>query len=248
MNHFQNSISFENGFGKTGQEAAFSLKSKVAFSKTEVLKKPLIFVFFFTISVNNLYARDPIFDFAFNPGTFGWGMNIPDGTEDSHFTFSFSNLYIEHINSHIGIEISPVNIWSSYDNSRYLTSFINMRLYYNFLNLNDDDRKGSNYFLVGPFVSVNYLCKGTGCELDPNNIQFSAGLRAMGMIDYTEYWNVLFPPFGLQILNLELGYKYNNFRPDNHQFYFNISTDVLAFIYIVGAFIANGVGSDKKER
>ena len=40
--HFQNSVSFENGLGKTGQETSFSPKSKVAFSKTEVLKKPQI--------------------------------------------------------------------------------------------------------------------------------------------------------------------------------------------------------------
>jgi hypothetical protein len=40
LSHFQNSISFENGFGKTGQKPVFSGKSRVAFSKTEVLKKP----------------------------------------------------------------------------------------------------------------------------------------------------------------------------------------------------------------
>ena len=40
LSHFQNSVSFENGFGKTGKKTGFSFKSKVAFSKTEVLKKP----------------------------------------------------------------------------------------------------------------------------------------------------------------------------------------------------------------
>ena len=43
MSHFQNSVSFENGFGKTGLKAGFSPKSMVAFSKTEVLKKTQIF-------------------------------------------------------------------------------------------------------------------------------------------------------------------------------------------------------------
>jgi len=42
MSHFQNSVSFENGFGKTGQKPSFSFKSKDAFPKTEVLEKPLI--------------------------------------------------------------------------------------------------------------------------------------------------------------------------------------------------------------
>ena len=44
LNHFQNSVSFENGFGKTGFKAGFSPKSMVAFSKTEVLKKPHLLI------------------------------------------------------------------------------------------------------------------------------------------------------------------------------------------------------------
>jgi hypothetical protein len=40
MSNFQNSGSFENCSGKTGLRTGFSRKSKVAFSKTEVLKKP----------------------------------------------------------------------------------------------------------------------------------------------------------------------------------------------------------------
>jgi len=42
MSHFQNSVSFENGFRKPILKAGFSFNSKVAFSKTEVLKKPQI--------------------------------------------------------------------------------------------------------------------------------------------------------------------------------------------------------------
>ena len=42
MSHFQNSVSFGNGFGKTSLTTGFSTKSKVAFPKTEVLEKPLI--------------------------------------------------------------------------------------------------------------------------------------------------------------------------------------------------------------
>ena len=44
--HFQNLVSFENGFGKTSQTAGFAGKSKVAFSKTEVIKKPLQILLF----------------------------------------------------------------------------------------------------------------------------------------------------------------------------------------------------------
>ena len=42
MSHFQNSVSFGNGFGKTSLTTGFSIKSKVAFPKTEVLEKPRI--------------------------------------------------------------------------------------------------------------------------------------------------------------------------------------------------------------
>ena len=42
MSHFQNSVSFGNGFGKTSLTTGFSTKSKVAFPKTEVLEKPQI--------------------------------------------------------------------------------------------------------------------------------------------------------------------------------------------------------------
>ena len=40
LSRFQNSVSFENGFRKTVLKAGFFAKSEVAFSKTEVLKKP----------------------------------------------------------------------------------------------------------------------------------------------------------------------------------------------------------------
>jgi signal transduction histidine kinase len=40
LSHFQNSVSFGNGSGKTGLTTGFSTKSKGAFPKTEVLEKP----------------------------------------------------------------------------------------------------------------------------------------------------------------------------------------------------------------
>ena len=44
MSHFQNSVSFGNGFLKTILIADFSVKPKVAFPKTEVLEKPQFFI------------------------------------------------------------------------------------------------------------------------------------------------------------------------------------------------------------
>ena len=48
ISHFQNSVSFENGFRKTVQRDSFSVKSKVDFPKTEVLENPHM-TFFSTI-------------------------------------------------------------------------------------------------------------------------------------------------------------------------------------------------------
>ena len=42
MSLFQNSVSFEKGFRRTGFKAGFSAKTKVAFPKTGVLEKPQI--------------------------------------------------------------------------------------------------------------------------------------------------------------------------------------------------------------
>ena len=52
MSLFQNSVGFRKGFRKTDLKAGFSVKSKVAFQKTEVLKKPHeINVFVFNVFI-----------------------------------------------------------------------------------------------------------------------------------------------------------------------------------------------------
>jgi predicted helicase len=62
VSHSQNSVSFENGSGKTSQKSGFSTKSKVAFSKTEVLKKPQITVEKVRYSEGKVFVND---DFCF---------------------------------------------------------------------------------------------------------------------------------------------------------------------------------------
>jgi multiple sugar transport system permease protein len=49
MSYSQNSVSFGNGFGKSGQKSAFPSKSKVAFPKTGVLGKPRMYQFTFPV-------------------------------------------------------------------------------------------------------------------------------------------------------------------------------------------------------
>jgi len=189
-------------------------------------KFKLISIFIFLISLNNAYAQ--VFDFAFNLGSWGWGMNIPRDSNSGHMTYELFTLYIEHINSGFGIKLSPFNAWENISNSNYLITPINIGLFYNILDLDPWDRIGSNYFFAGPFISLNY-------SFNPNVTQINIGIRAFVMINYRKFWDWFIPPIGFKILNLELGYRFNNFRLNNHQFFFTITTDILVLGYILAA-------------
>jgi len=204
-------------------------------------KIKLILILSFSISAGNLYAQN--FDFAVNLGNFGWGVNVPQDSNRGHMTFTFFNFYVEHINSGVGIEFSPLNI-TSYSSSNFVTSYFNLRLYYNLLGfvLDYDMRRGSNYLLFGPFISINYLNFENNNAFDPNAMQINIGIKVFGMIDYSKIWRGnIFPPLGFQFLNIELGYRYNNFRINNHQFYFNITTDIIILGYIIGVIAYNSI-------
>ena len=58
MSHFQNSVSFKNGFRKTVQKASFSDKSKVDFPKTEVLENLHIIESHAACQRNVVYSRN----------------------------------------------------------------------------------------------------------------------------------------------------------------------------------------------
>jgi len=74
-----------------------------------VNRKILIVFFVFSVVAGNLYAQSDEFDFAFNLGNFGWGMNLSPDKKEGHFTYNLFNLYIEHKYTNIGLEISPFN-------------------------------------------------------------------------------------------------------------------------------------------
>ena len=191
-------------------------------------------MFIFLISINNAYTQS--FDFAFNLGSWGWGMNFPQDSNGGHMTFEFSTLYIEHMNSGIGIKLSPFNAWHNISNSNYLITPINIGLFHNIVSPDPRDRVGSNYLFAGPFISLNY-------SFHPNVMQVNIGIRAFGMINYRDFWRDFIPPIGFEVVNLELGYRYNNFRLNNHQFYFTITTDILVLGYVF-AVIFNGTLSN----
>jgi hypothetical protein len=195
----------------------------------------LILIFIFLISLNNVYAQ--VFDFAFNLGSWGWGMNFPRDSNGGHMTFELSTLYIEHINSGVGIKLSPFNSWHNISNSNYLITPINIGLFYNIIGFDPRDRVGSNFLFAGPFISLNY-------SFHPNVMQVNIGIRAFGMINYREFWRTFIPPIGFKVINLELGYRFNKRTSNNHHFYFNIATDII----VLGAIIAQIIYSAARSQ
>jgi hypothetical protein len=197
--------------------------------------KLVVLIILLVSIIDDLYAQESDFTFAFNLANIGWGMNLSSDLEESNITFNLLNLYVEHKKTNIGIEISPFHIW----NGDFY--FINTQLYYNFFNLwkNDsyaeDNGRGSTYGLIGPFFSLNYLRIGNNGSFNPSDIQINIGLRGLAMFDFSVFWEGSVP-IGLQIANIELGYRFNDFEANNHSFYINFSTDVLVIVYIIKIF------------
>jgi len=118
-------------------------------------------------------------------------------------------------------------------------NFINIRLFYNLFapgESNEDLFEGSNFMLLGPFVSLNYLRLGNNQPLNTNNVQVNIGLKMLMMFDFSNFFHESSLPLGIQIFNIELGYRFNNYEFNNHQFYFNLSTDILALVALIGIF------------
>jgi hypothetical protein len=190
------------------------------------------------IFVANLHAQGTDFNFTINPVNIGWGMNLSSSSTEGQITYDFLNLYVEHKMSKIGIELSPFNIWTNYRHSSYMMNFINIRLYYNFLDqwesaYKEEDRGG--YSLLGPFISACYLMLENDKSLNINNFQIDIGLKALMMSDISMFRSSGIP-VGLQMFGIEFGYRFNNLKNDYHHFYFNLSTDLVVLLAIFGYF------------
>ena len=103
VSHFQNSVSFGNGFGKTSLTTGFSTKSKVAFPKTEVLEKPHVVKIFAPKESGADSSRDfksEIFALSFARSM---GVSVPKlvacGEIEDKYIFKYMIMeYIEGIN------------------------------------------------------------------------------------------------------------------------------------------------------
>jgi hypothetical protein len=213
-------------------------------------------LFIFAVCASSLYAQKTDINFAFNLGNIGLGMNLSPEIKEGHITYTLLNLYVEHKKTNIGIEFSPFNCWMNYSHTEFLMDFINLRLFYNLINQweksTDDNNeeetaKGSDYALIGPFVSINYLGIGNRYSANPDNIQCNAGLKALLMIDYSHSKEGSFP-IGFQCLNIELGYRFNNSGSVNHYFYFNLTADIAIIPLIAYLTPYNASETEKRNR
>ena len=197
-----------------------------------ILKLKKIFLLIFIVT--KMDAQEAHFDFAFNFSNIGWGMDI--GDDNYHqINFNFCNFFIENINSNIGIEFSPFHSWFN-ANSTSVINFLNLSVHYNVSNYwNKSEKTGSNYMLVGPFIALNYMQLENFNKFTFDKFQVNSGVKLMVMIDLSEFTDKKGGlPAGIQIFNIELGYRFRN--NNEHRFYFSLNTDIIPVLYMIGLF------------
>jgi hypothetical protein len=183
------------------------------------MKKILLSVFFIIIITRA--SAENIFDFSWNFGNIGIGVNC-SGSDDDNIEFSvlFLNFIIEQKDINIGFEFSPVKYWhffelqneleTTYSGERF--SFINTNMYWDLIR--------NNNILLGPFVSVNYLFVNTLNGINMNECIFSSGLR----FSFKTKHIIISNKYNDQIFSTEIGYR-NLFG--NNKFYFSINIDLI---------------------
>ncbi|MDR1869240.1 MAG: hypothetical protein LBQ82_04560 [Treponema sp.] len=189
--------------------------------------KKVILCIFFIIVVTKTNAEN-IFDFSWNFGNIGIGINYSAENDDNfEFYASLLNFTIEQKDINIGFEFSPVKFWylfglqdetdKKYNGERF--SFINVNIYWDLIE--------NKNIILGPFVSMNYLYVNTFYRIDINEYVFSGGLR----FSYKLKHMINFNKYNSQILSTEIGYR-NIFG--KNKFYFSVNVDVILGLIGIG--------------
>jgi len=188
--------------------------------------KGIMMGIFFVIIIPNVSA-EYIFDFYWNFGNIGLGMNYLSENDDNiELTVSLMNLTFEHKDTNIGIEFTPIRYWHLFKFQNDVEtkenvgkfSFINTNIYWDLV---------ENYsILLGPFISINYMFINTSTGININEYIFSGGLRFSYKPKYS-----LFRYNTSQILNSEIGYR--NILGKN-KFYFSINVDIILALIGIG--------------
>ena len=148
---------------------------------------------------------------------------IDDKNTSYYFMANLINFEIVNIDSKVGLFVSPVQYSFISHPQIQLLSFINMKMYYNFM----DVYRSS---ILGPFFSINWINLKNFNEFDINNIVYSAGL-----LWSERFYFDLVPIIASNYFTLETGYKNINGK---HHFYagVQISDPVGVFAMILDFF------------
>jgi hypothetical protein len=183
------------------------------------MKRIMVSIFFVMI-IFNLSAEN-IFDFYWDFGNIGLGMNYSSENDDNiEFTVSIINITFGYKDTNIGIEINPIKYWYLFEfqnepetkENGGKFSFINTNIYWDLIE--------NHSVLLGPFMSINYMFINASTGLNMNEYIFSGGLRfsfKLKDIRYPENYNS-------QISSSEIGYR--NIMGKN-KFYFSVNVDII---------------------
>ena len=188
------------------------------------MAKKIILLITFINLFYGIYAMDFLdknFDFSFDIGNFGYGMDF-SGDETYHeFSISMANIFVEHYKTNIGFMISPFKfigniLIDGYYDFDYLY-FLNAGFYWNPLD--------SRNIIFGPFVSINYLSIENWSGFNNKRYIFNTGLQ---LIWRTHIKDGRFP---LRILGSEVGYRNISGR-DSFYFTINLDLSILALFWL----------------
>jgi hypothetical protein len=176
---------------------------------------------------HNIYTQEVVenvFEFKFNYGNFGGGINIFKNEYGFELSAGLINFFIEHDKTNIGFEVSPLRYIANYSvNTRKWDQnlyFINGNLYWNPFDIEN--------IILGPFISINYLGIDNWSKFNINRYVFDSGLRFL-LGTHIGKWNY---PF--QIIGSEVGYRNISGK---HSFYFNINLDISILVWFIASIL-----------
>jgi hypothetical protein len=143
--------------------------------------KTSLLLFLFFIVLNNLNGAEFFnrFNFSLNLASISSGMNYIAGAPVFELSMSLGDLFLDHKETNIGIELNIIKYSTFYffsDTDDYIDriTFINAGTYWNVFRKNN--------MLLGPFLSVQYLAleniiKSAPMKFNAGGILLSAGLK-----------------------------------------------------------------------
>jgi len=164
-------------------------------------------------------------EFSISLGILGVSINSDNGWfSDLYLYGRFLNFMYQFENG-LGVTLSPLTFFLHFEDDddfisseKSLLTFVNTSLFYNFA---DESDRRSDVF--GPFVSIHAIAHG-----NPRFVELRCGLIFSAGGNNTNA-----SIFNLELLVLEVGYKYN--RNNRHGFYASIGINLIAAARFFGS-------------